>query len=124
MAFGFMSLLFIGIGAGLWLAFHPEWHATALAAVPWLIGGLLATKLAAAALVVRGLLRFGLTGPSGAAMMIAAWLAIVVSLCTLAFGLLPPEYATVKNIVPSIAFFIPFARVAGTPLALEWGRHQ
>src|SRR5262249_43939026 len=117
-------LLVVGVGVGLWLAFHPEWHAAALAAVPWLIGGLLAMKLTAAALVVHGLLRFGLTGPGGAFTVVAAWLAIVVTLCALAYGMLPPELATVKNVVPSIAFIVPFARVAGTPLALEWNRHR
>ncbi|HZN36638.1 MAG TPA: hypothetical protein VFB80_22565 [Pirellulaceae bacterium] len=123
-SFGFIGLVFIGIGIGLWVGFHPELHQPALAAVPWLIGLLLVMKLAAAGLVVRGLVQSRLTGPAGAALMVAMWLAAVGSLCALALFLLPPEYAAPKNVIPGIALFSPFSRLAGAPLALEWNRHR
>jgi len=123
-SFGFMGLIFVGIGIGLWIGFHPESHKPALAAVPWLIGLLVVAKLAIASFVVRKLVASRLTGPGGAAMVAAMWLAVVGSLCVLALVLLPPAYATPQNIIPGIALFIPFSRIAGAPLALEWNRHR
>lgn len=123
-SFGLMGLTLIGIGIGLWVGFHPELHQPALAAVPWLIGLLLVIKFAVAGFVVRGFLQSRLTSPVGAAMIFAIWLAVVAALCTLALVLLPPEYASPKNIIPGIALFIPFSRLAGAPLALAWNRHR
>jgi hypothetical protein len=123
-AYVFVGLIFVGIGSGLWIFFHPELHAAALAAVPWLMGLLLAIKLAAAASVVYGLLHFRLTTAGGAALMIATWLAVVFSLCSLALALLPREFAPATQVIPAIALFIPFARLGGAPLALHWNRHR
>jgi hypothetical protein len=123
-SFGWLGLLFAGFGIGLWIYFHPELHTVALAAVPWLIGLLLVIKLTAATFVVRGLIHSRLAGPCGAGMMIAAWLAVVVALCGLALSLLPSEFAPATKIVPGVALFVPFARLAGAPLALEWNRHR
>ena len=53
-----------------------------------------------------------------------AWLAVVAALCGLAFYLLPGAYAVPTNVVPGVALFVPFARLAGAPLALEWNRHR
>jgi hypothetical protein len=123
-SFTFIGVIFVGIGAGLWVGFHPELHQPTLAAVPWLLGLVLLVKLAAAGFVVRGLIHSHLTTPAGAAMMAAIWLVVVGSLCGLAMLLLPPEYATPKSIIPGIALFIPFCRIAGAPLALDWNRHR
>jgi hypothetical protein len=121
--FGLVGFIFVSVGAGLWIVFHPELQASALAAVPWLMGLLLALKLAAAALVVHGILHWRLARPRGIALMIAAWLAIVIALCALAFALLPSEVPASK-VIPGIVLFIPFARLAGAPLALQWNRHR
>ena len=123
-SFGFIGLVFVGICSGLWIGFHPELHQPALAAVPWLIGLLVVLKLAVAGFVVRGLIQSRLTGKGGAALMVAAWLAVVGSLCAVALLLLPPAYAAPQNIIPGIALFIPFSRLAGAPLALAWNRHR
>jgi hypothetical protein len=120
----FVSLIVVSVALGLWLTFRPQWQPAALAAVPWLMGLLLAIKLAAAGFVVRGLLRWRLTTPIGAALQIATWLAVVLSLTALALTLLPAEHAPAKQIVLGIVLLIPFARVAGAPLALEWNRHR
>jgi len=121
--FALVGLVFLSVGIALCLTFRPQWRAAALAAVPWLIGLLLALKLAAA-FVVHGLLRWRLTTASGASLMIAAWLAVVFSLTALALALLPPEHAPATKIIAGIALLIPFARIAGAPLALEWNRHR
>ena len=122
--FALVGLIFVSVGMALWLVFHPELQATALAAVPWLLGSLLALKFAAAALVVYGILHWRLTTPRGVALMIAAWLAVVIALSALAFALLPPELGPATKVIPGIALFIPFARLAGAPLALQWNRHR
>jgi hypothetical protein len=122
--FSFMGMIFVGIGIGLWIGFHPELHKPALTAVPWLIGLLLIMKVAAASFVVRGLVRSRLTGPGGAATMVAVWLVVVGALCALVLVLLPREYASPYNVIPGIALFNPFSRLAVAPLALEWNRHR
>jgi hypothetical protein len=122
--FAIAGLFFIAIGSGLWVGFHPELHASAQAAVPWLMGLILALKLAAAVFVVHGLLRWRLTTARGAVIMIATWLAIVSSLVALAFALVPLEFAPPTRVIPGIALVIPFARLAGAPLALDWNRHR
>jgi hypothetical protein len=122
--FGFLGLAVVGTGIGLWVGFHPELHQPALAAVPWLMGLLLAIKLAVAGFVVQRLIQSRLTSPGGAALMAVMWLVVVGSLCGLALALLPSEFAAPQNIIPGIALFIPFSRIAGAPLALEWNRHR
>jgi len=123
-SFGFIGLVLVGGGVALWLVFHPELQQPALAAVPWLIGLLLVVKLALASFVMRRIVQSRLTNSAGAAMMVAMWLAVVGALCALALVLVPAEYASPKNIIPGIALFIPFSRLAGAPLALEWNRHR
>jgi hypothetical protein len=123
-SFTFAGLTFVTIGIGLWIGFHPELYSAALAAVPWLIGVLLLLKLTAAVFVLRGVLRARLIGPAGAALLVAAWLAVVASLSGLMLFLLPAPLAEPKQIVAGIMLFIPFARLAGAPLALEWNRHR
>ena len=122
--FTLVGLIFIGAAGGLAIVLRPAWQAPTLAAVPWLIGMLLAIKLAASAFVVHGLLRWRLTTTSGAALMVAVWLAVTFSLVALALTLLPRGIAPATNIIPGIALMIPFARLAGAPLALEWNRHR
>jgi uncharacterized membrane protein YjjP (DUF1212 family) len=48
----------------------------------------------------------------------------MVSLCAIALALLPPQIARATAIMPGIALLIPFARLAGAPLALQWNRHR
>jgi hypothetical protein len=122
-AYTIAGLVFLSAGCGLWLSFHPQWQAPAQAAVPWVMGLLLALKLAAAAWAVYGLVRWRLTTAGGVALMIAAWLAVVCSLCVLALVLLPAE-GPATTVISAIALFIPFTRLAGAPLALQWNRHR
>jgi hypothetical protein len=122
--FGTVGFFFVSVGLGLWIGFHPQWHAAALAAVPWLMGFLLALKLVAAVFVVYGLLQQCASSAAGVALMAALWLAVVFSLSALALALLPPEFAPATKVIPGVALLIPFARLAGAPLALCWNRHR
>jgi hypothetical protein len=120
----FAGLVFIGVGSGLWVAFHPEHRPAALTAASWLVGLLLVMKLAIAVLIVNGMVQSRLVAARSAALMIATWLAAVVPLCAAALMLLPSEFSAATQVVPAIVLFIPFNRVAGAPLALEWNRHR
>jgi len=123
-SFGFIGVIFIGIGIGLWIFFQPELHAAAIAAVPWLLGLLLMIKLVLGALIVRRLIMAELVGFGGAMLMVVTWIALAAVLCGLALYLLPAGYDAPLNTVLGICLFIPFARIAGAPLALEWNRHR
>ena len=123
-AFGVGGLAFVGTGIALAIVFLPEWQTAAQAAIPWLMGLFLAFKLAAAVWIVNRLLHWRLTTPGGAALMTGTWLAVVGSLCALVFAVLPAGIAQATDVIPGIALFIPFARLAGAPLALQWNRHR
>jgi hypothetical protein len=88
------------------------------------MGFLLALKLVAAVFVVYGLLQQCASSAAGVALMAALWLAVVFSLSALALALLPPEFAPATKVIPGVALLIPFARLAGAPLALCWNRHR
>jgi hypothetical protein len=119
-----MMLLFCGGGAGLWIYFHPEYHAMALAAVPWLIRSLLAGKLLVAAIVVWSLARSRLAGHTAIVLLLCGWCAMVIGFCALALWIVPAGQVSAANLVSGLALFVPFSRLAGAPLALEWNRHR
>jgi hypothetical protein len=121
---GLLAIGFGGGGVGVYVHLHPEVHGLAWAAVPWLIGLLLAAKLALATIIVRSLDRSRLVDRSGIARMIGIWMLVVAALCLIAFTFLPTALASPSNIVPGIALFTPFSRLAGAPLALAWNRHR
>jgi hypothetical protein len=118
------GLLFVGTGTALWIFFHPEWQAAARHAVPWLVAVLLAMKIAIAVFVIRRLISRGLVARGEAAGMVALWLAVVAAVSGLALFLLPGELAAAKDVVPGIALIVPFCRLVGAPLALDWNRHR
>jgi hypothetical protein len=122
--FGFIGVVLVGTGIGLWIFFHPEWHAAAIASVLWILGLLLLVKLVVATCVVSRLISSGLTTAGVATLMVTMWLATISILCGLALYLLPGGYSAPANIVSGIALFVPFSRIAGAPLALEWNRHR
>jgi len=65
-----------------------------------------------------------LVSVGGAMLMVVTWFALASVLCGLALYLLPGGYDAPLNTVLGICLFIPFARLAGAPLALEWNRHR
>jgi hypothetical protein len=121
---GLVALVFCGGGVGLWIYFHPEVHGLARAAVPWLIGLLLVSKLALATTVVRSLDRLRLVGRSGIAVIVVIWGLVVIGLCSIALAFSPTTQVSVFDIVSGIALLTPFSRLAGAPLALAWNRHR
>jgi hypothetical protein len=117
-------LVLAAIGAGLWIYFHPGLHAAAWAAVPWLIGVLVALKLCIAVSIVRGLDRCQLMGRPAIAAILAAWGLTAIAFSALALWLVPAGQASAWSLVSSVLLVVPFSRLAAAPLALEWNRHR
>jgi hypothetical protein len=121
---GGIVLVLAGIGAGLWIYFHPRLHAAAWAAVPWLIGLLVATKLCIAVIIVRGLDRWQLMGRPAIAAILSAWGLTAIGFSALALWLVPAGQASAWSLISSVVLVVPFSRLAAAPLALEWNRHR
>jgi hypothetical protein len=96
---------------GSWLYTHPEYHQTARGLVPWATGAVVGLKLFAGAAAVRALRRRGLVADRVLAWTAAAWLAVAGGLFAALAWVLPREV-------------MPLARLATTPLALDWNRHR
>ena len=122
----------VGLGAailaggvlGLWIYFHPAWHSAALASVPWAIALAALAKLAAAALALAGLVHARLASVNGAAILVAAWCALVAACFAFAMWLVPERYFDIAQVFPAIVLLVPFVRLASAPLALDWNRHR
>jgi hypothetical protein len=109
---------------GLWIAFHPEWYAPLLSQLPWVVGLLLTAKLILAAWVMIALVRGRLVSLSTAGLMVGGWSVIILALWLIAVWLIPPEQVPVSSLLAGIILAIPFSRLAGAPLALDWNRHR
>lgn len=123
-ALGFAALFGCGILSSLWASLHPELHPFLLSLVPWLIGFLLTLKLLIAAWVLHGLLRSRLVTPQAAGLMVGVWALVALPLCLLVLWLVPGQFMSLKSILATVVLSIPFSRVAGAPLALDWNRHR
>jgi hypothetical protein len=119
-----MFLLMGGLGFGIAAAVFPQYQAVATAALPWIMGILLGVKLAAAILVLRGLESSALLSNEYIVAMIATWIFVVAALTSLTIWLIPPGAASIRDILSSIVLLVPFSRLAGAPLAVEWNRHR
>jgi hypothetical protein len=124
--FAFAAAGLIGCATlfGLWLAFHPEVKPLLWSLVPWGIGLVVILKAIVAATVLRGLVGVRLIRATTAGLLLAGWATIVAGWCLLAWWRLPPGIVSPGMVVAAIVLAIPFARVAGAPLALDWNRHR
>jgi hypothetical protein len=108
-----------------WFVTHREWHPALLDAVPWVVGALLALKVAGGVLVGRALLRRELVSGSFVAAFALAWLAAAVGLIGLTCWLLPAEvYSPWVVGAGAVLLALPLVRLGLAPLALAWGRHR
>jgi hypothetical protein len=123
-AFGFAGLIGCGTLFGLWLAFHPEVKALLWSQAPWGIGLLVIFKLIVAASVLAAMVRFGLVSRTAAGLMVGGWAFVVAGLCLLALWQLPAGKIPTGFVLAGVVLAIPFSRVAGAPLALDWNRHR
>jgi hypothetical protein len=118
--FAFMILFALVAFVGQWLYRHRENLPDVLAYLPWLLGMLVLFKLAAATWLLRVLQRRGLSSWETIQKFLAAWVA--------ACGILVAIALCFVNVTPTVALSIvmatPLARIAGSPLALDWNRHR
>ena len=119
-----VGLIFLGGGLGLWIYFHPEVQPAARAAVPWLTALLLLVKAGVAIAVGRALLRSRLMSPPAIAAALGTWAIVVTGLSGLALWLIPGARVATFDIISGVALWIPFSRLAGATLALDWNRHR
>lgn len=119
-----IALIFCGGGLGLWICFHPQVQPAARAAVPWLTALLLLVKAGVAIAVGRGLLRGRLMSPPAIAAALGTWAIVVTGLSGLALWLIPGARVATFDIISGVALWIPFSRLAGATLALDWNRHR
>jgi hypothetical protein len=120
----FVFIILGGVGAGLWLALHPQHVAMASAGATWLMAVVVGIKAVVAVCVVRELDRARLLSRGFVAAMGGLWIAIVVGLLFAAFNYLPSSEISRAQVALGIVLTIPFSRLMGTPLAVEWNRHR
>ena len=88
--------------------------------MPWIIACLLAEKVFGAVAVGIGLRRwYGITAKN-LAFLYATWFGAAGSILLVASCLISPSWM----IAAGVALFVPFARIAVMPLALEFNRHR
>jgi hypothetical protein len=124
--FGIGIVLFVmfAVGFGIAAAIFPQYQAAAKTALPWILGILLAVKLAVAIAVLRALVQSALLPNEYLVAAGAIWIFVVALLASMALWLVPPGAASLKDIVSGIILFVPFSRLVGAPLAVEWNRHR
>jgi hypothetical protein len=123
-AFGFATLVGGGTLFAVWVAFYPAVQALVLSLVPWLVGCLLALKSIIAVWVVAALVRSRLASGVRVGLMIAGWGLIVTAICLLIVWLVPGSRLPVRDLIAGVVLLVPFSRLAGAPLALDWNRHR
>jgi hypothetical protein len=118
-----LVLLFGGAGAGYWAYLHPEAHAALGRLAWWLAPAAVALKLLLAGWAVRALYRRRLVPPRALAGWLAAWLLAALALFA-ALAWLLSGLADAAGCAFAAMLLVPLARLALTPLAMEWNRHR
>ena len=111
--------------AVVWSLTHPEDLPRVLAALPFLVAFVALLKVLVASWAFREAIRRGLIGARALSGIMALWLALVASAVGLAALTLPAWLAAETRVAAmvGIASFVPLARFALAPLALDWNRH-
>jgi len=52
------------------------------------------------------------------------WIAVVTGLVLAAFASLPTGAISLAQLIAGVVLVIPFSRLMGAPLAVEWNRHR
>jgi hypothetical protein len=56
--------------------------------------------------------------------MLGAWGLVVFGMSAIAIWLIPEQILSLSGAVAAAVLSVPFSRLAGAPLALEWNRHR
>jgi polyhydroxybutyrate depolymerase len=94
-------------------------------AVPWILGGLAAFKMSAAALLATRLYRGRVVGDRTLVAGAASWSVVVLALYGVLVWLMSTPPVIPRHIPALVAILaVPLVRPAATPLALAWNRHR
>jgi hypothetical protein len=96
----------------------------ALELLPRLAAIAVLLKLLAAGWALHALRRRGLLQAGALAAFVGAWLILAASHFALLQALLPPGFIQPRDLALAVVLFLPLARIAAAPLALEWNRHR
>ena len=107
-----------------WMLESSGARATLWSAIPWILAGLVAGKMAAASWVAVHLHRRRVLGDRTLVAGAAAWVVAVLALYGLLTWLLFTPFMP-RYLLGLIAILtVPLARLAAAPLALAWNRHR
>jgi hypothetical protein len=124
----FWFVLSAALGSfGAWLYYHPAYHETFFAALPWLLGAAVPLKLLVAALMCRAARRRGLVSRGALVRLLSLWLLVAAGLVVLLCWLVPGDAFPVPplaSLVCGVVLFLPLTGLAAAPLALAWNRHR
>jgi hypothetical protein len=110
--------------AGILISQHPETWGPLRRLAWWLAPAAVALKLLLAGGAVRVLLRRRLVTPRALAGWLAVWLLAVFALLGALVWLVPPGLVSLPAVALTAVLLVPLARLALSPLALEWNRHR
>ncbi len=125
-AFPMVMVLVVGLLAAIRFQMHPEDLARFLAALPWLVAIVVAPRAILAAWAFRAAMQRDLIAARDLLGILAAWLVLVAAAIGLAALTLPAAMPPASRVAAmlGIAAFMPLARFALSPLALDWNRHR
>jgi hypothetical protein len=121
---GVVLFVMFSVGFGIAAAIFPEYQAAAKTAAPWILGVLLVAKITVAIVVLRAIVQSGIMPIEFVVAAVASWVFVVAVLASLALWLVPPNAASMNDMLGGIILFVPFSRLMGAPLAVEWNRHR
>lgn len=122
-----MTSILVGFsGIGAFLQTHPEELGRFLVVLPWLVATLLAIKAVVTAWSFRTALRQGLLQRRDLLQHATTWIVLTAIATGLSALTLPASLqpATRTAALLSVVVFVPIARFALAPLALDWNRHR
>jgi hypothetical protein len=111
----------------LWLLAWLDYNSTLpriVALLPRLAGVAVLLKLVAAAWALHALLRHRLLDVGALTLVVATWLVLAFGQFVLLYTVLPAGFVQPRNLALAVVLFLPLARIAAAPLALEWNRHR
>ena len=126
-SFAFSLFLMAAAAVGVWLSLYPESYQKLLVFVPWCMAVMLIAKIAAGSWCAQQLMLRGLLSPHTVGLLLAVWCAAVAISCGVIFWLTPGDLwarVSLVQVVCGVVLTAPFARLAGTPLALSFNRHR
>jgi hypothetical protein len=124
MVFAGLFVLINLVVVSLYVLVHPEYHDAVRTAMPWALGGLGCIKLVLGAVAIRALRRKRLVSDHVLLGLGAVWLVVFAILVGTLAWLIPADVSPVYMVALGIFLVMPFARISGMPLALDWNRHR